>query len=337
MRGTFQLAWLALVAGCYLFLDDDAARFDAEHGDAGTEHCATFLADPVVRCPSRAAYGAPVTIEVGTTYRGCCAGGELIARARHTSLGVHDVFVEGRVCECCTGCPCIGPLLTTTLTVEDLPRGRNVFRAGSTSCVVDVVEEAECVAVAAAELRIPRVLFPHSPFGFTLRSELSACGCTPRLSANALGYGAALCGCGECEDEATRYEMAYFGPPLSNALAIDGAVHPVSQRQPESCALVSARFEIVPPDWSARRFGPPIWWVHAVGVGEQPACCTPQAGVDLNPTAGHEWHVGLRDCTPPCGCEGPRSRLDAWAPLGPLGPGGYALRDEVMALAFHVP
>ncbi|MBX3245899.1 MAG: hypothetical protein KF901_01815 [Myxococcales bacterium] len=344
MRAAF-LASL-LLFGCYLHRDTgpDAAIDGGPTPDAPWPIDAGPGCEPIrvvssaLACPSQATVGEPVTVQVTATHGGCCRGGELIPRVTSPTPFTRSIALDGYVCECCAECLCLGPILERDVTLHDLPVGRTTVRAGDASCVIEVVDAGECAPMGVDDLRMPRVLFPRSTFGFTGRSNTSGCSCNPRLTSGPLGYAAELCDCCElCDCIDPPYEVSYFGAPPGGALVLDGARYDIDRRSADSCPPVEARLELVPPDESVLRDGPAIWWLRLRGESPYADCCGPSAGVDVTSSGANEWRVQLRDCTPPCRCAGPPAQLDAWMPLGPLAPGGYLVRYGASELSFMVP
>lgn len=333
-----------LLFGCYQHSDQPDAATDAGPvdapwgGDVGTVCEPLRLVSSSLDCPSQATLGELVTVRVMATHGGCCAGGELVPRVSSPSPHSRAIALEGYVCDCCVECLCLGPILERDVPLHDLPLGRTTVRAGEASCTIEVVEAGECVPMGVDELRMPRVVFPRTPFGFTGRRETTGCSCSPRLSSGPLGYSAELCGCCElCDCIDPPYEVAYFGPPPGDAVILDGVRHELDRRPAASCMPVAARLEIVPPDDGVLRDGPAIWWTRLRGESPYADCCGPHAGVDVITSGPNEWRVQLRDCTPACRCAGPPAQLDVWLPLGPLAPGGYVIRHGTTELTFTVP
>jgi hypothetical protein len=85
-------------------------------------------------------------------------------------------------------------------------------------------------------------------------------------------------------------------------------------------------YTVAAPSWAARRVGPALWMLHAVGTSPYAECCGPRSAVEVTRAGPREFRASLRDCTPPCRCAGPPGRLEAWAPLGELAPGRYSVR-----------
>jgi hypothetical protein len=306
----------------------DLGRPDGAPLDGPTCRPAVLDGAPELICPARIRAGEPAFVQVRSWHSGCCSSGELRATPLALDSSTVQLVLEGTVCDCCDECTCLGPRLEATVRLEAPPVGTVDVIAGSSRCTILVEPAGACRPLRVDELRAPRVRLPGQSFGFVARGDSGSCGCSPRLDEAGPGdFRVELCGCCDaCDCVDPPVEVAHLGEWPRDTLKVNEATVDLTVGGECRDPAPDMAYTVAAPSWAARRVGPALWMLHAVGTSPYAECCGPRSAVEVTRAGPREFRASLRDCTPPCRCAGPPGRLEAWAPLGELAPGRYSVR-----------
>ena len=290
-----------------------------------------------IDCGGTVSEGDVVTVRVGHGPTECCAPA---APSVTVSMGARtfDIQITRAMCECCFDCDCAGPVETAEVTLGRLAPGGYLVTAGGVSCEVSVLPAppppppGACEEVAIDELRAPRTLLLGQRFVATAVSFASAgCGCEPRLEPGAAGDLALMtCDCCDvclCVDpgyEATHYGTVE-GEVGDTVRRVGDRALDVAVRDRASCEpMTPTGLRVVPPTEGLVGSALGTWWIVVEGQDDVACCSEPLPAIDEVPTSVGFTYELLTCTEDPCTC--PPEAVEAWYPLGELGPGTHTVR-----------